>query len=124
MRLSEHQAYFTIDLAHLALAFNGGPYRLVIGEVHRLMYQQEEHVRNGVSWTTDSDHLDKLAADVHLWIGGVYQQEAVDYLLVARFWESLGPLNYAGLLRWNKDGHHLGRKLRLRDVPKRHEAWA
>ncbi len=124
MKLSEHQAYFTVNLAHLALAFNGGPYRLVIGEVQRYLYQQKEHVRTGVSWSLDSDHLDKLATDVHLWLAGVYQRAAADYLPVARFWESLGPLNYAGLLRWNKDGHHLGRKLRVDLLPSIHEAWA
>lgn len=117
MKLSEHQAIFSCHTSLTVLRFSQPPYRLVIGEVKRSEYQQIEHVANGVSWTLDSDHLLKLAVDFFLWIDGVYQSKSADYWPVARFWESLDPLNYSGLLRWGKDGHHMGRKRDLRSVP-------
>lgn len=108
MTLGEHQEAFSKDLADLLLeAFRLG-YGVRMGEVLRTPEQQEVYVKTGRSKTYNSMHLKKCAADLHFTKQGVlcYPEE------LGRFWESLSPLNSAGMFwKFFKDAPHFERKV-------------
>lgn len=108
MTLGQHQEAFTRDLVKLILFAHQQGYEVRVGEVERPLEMQQIYVRTGRSKTMNSQHLKKLAADLHFTRDGVlcYPQELGDY------WESLSPLNRWGG-NWNtfKDKPHFERKV-------------
>ncbi len=106
MTLGQHQEQFTRDLAKLlAKAWELG-YEVRIGEVQRTAEQQEIYVATGRSWTMNSMHLKKTAADLHFTKGGklVYPEE------LGKYWESLSSFNQAGMFwKTKKDAPHFQR---------------
>jgi peptidoglycan L-alanyl-D-glutamate endopeptidase CwlK len=106
MSLGAEQEYFTRDLVKLlSKAFELG-YEVRMGEVQRMMEMQEIYVKTGRSKTLNSQHLKKLAADLHFVKNGaiVYPQELGDY------WESLARVNrWGGNWKSFKDKPHFER---------------
>lgn len=107
MTLGEEQQAFTKDLVKLLLkAFELG-YEVRMGEVLRPIEMQELYVKTKRSKTMNSQHLKKLAADLHFFKGSPspqYPQELGDY------WESLSPLNrWGGNWKSFKDAPHFER---------------
>jgi hypothetical protein len=107
MTLGQHQEAFAKDLARLLQeAFKLG-YEARLGELQRTPEQQEIYIKTGRSKTMDSMHLKKCAIDIYFTKDGkiVYPEE------IGRFWESLSPLNRAGMF-WKKfkDAPHYERK--------------
>jgi peptidoglycan L-alanyl-D-glutamate endopeptidase CwlK len=60
-----------------------------LGEVQRTKYQQEEYVRLGKSWTMNSNHIKKCAADIFLWIDGNVTWKYEDYKVLGDYWKTL-----------------------------------
>ncbi len=93
MSLGTHQEAFSIHLAMLILRANDLGYKVRMGEVYRTPEQQQFYVQTGRSKTMNSMHLKKCAADLHFIKGGELQYPEE----LGRFWESLDPLNQAGM---------------------------
>lgn len=106
MSLGAEQELFTRDLVKLLnKAFELG-YEVRMGEVQRPIEMQELYVRTGRSKTMNSQHLKKLAADIHFTKAGVvsYPQVLGDY------WESLSKVNrWGGNWKSFKDQPHFER---------------
>lgn len=106
MTLGQQQEAFTRDLVKLLQkAFDLG-YEVRMGEVQRPIEMQELYVKTGRSKTMNSQHLKKLAADLHFMKNGTlcYPQELGD------FWESLSKENrWGGNWKSFKDSPHFER---------------
>ena len=89
MTLSEQQCRFTFNLSRLIAQAVGLGYEIKILEVNRTVETQKEYVAKGVSWTMDSRHLDKLAADVMIYKNGLVVEDEA-YRPLGVYWESLG----------------------------------
>lgn len=115
MKLSDHQAAFSADLAYMvAWVPNAVPgARIRILEVKRHELMQRIYVFAGLSSKLDGYHLDALAGDIALDFDGVYQTDTEEYRPLGEKWESLSRYN-----RWGGrfgDGNHLERMKRPRD---------
>jgi peptidoglycan L-alanyl-D-glutamate endopeptidase CwlK len=106
MKLGEHQEAFSKDLVKLLSKAHELGYGVRIGEVYRTAEQQAIYLKTGRSKTSNSMHLKKCTADLHFIRGGqLCYPEAL-----GRFWESLDPLNQAGMFWKNfKDDPHFQR---------------
>lgn len=106
MRLGEHQEAFSKDLVKLLSKAHELGYGVRIGEVFRTAEQQAIYLKTGRSKTSNSMHLKKCAADLHFTRGGQLCYPET----LGRFWESLDPLNQAGMFWKNfKDDPHFQR---------------
>jgi len=88
--LSLRQCAFTSALAELILRINERGYQVKIQELNRTLETQQEYVKQGVSKTLDSRHLDKLAADIVLFKDGNLVQDKEEYRQFGEHWEKLG----------------------------------
>ena len=111
MSLRTEQVFFVKDLDTLLHFAWGKGFDVVIGEVERPVEMQKIYVQTGRSKTMDSDHLRRLAADLHFFV-----QETGEYVLDERlqpigdFWESLDPKNrWGGNWKSFKDRPHFER---------------
>jgi hypothetical protein len=104
MKKSERQQLFALNFSKLIQYVFEQGWSVVIGEVQRPLEMQEIYFKNGKSKTMDSQHLDKMAGDLFLFIDGEIRWDAESYKPLADYWESLHPDNVAGY-RWiNKQG--------------------
>ncbi|MGM0377849.1 MAG: M15 family metallopeptidase [Bacteroidota bacterium] len=105
MTLREKQSIFLRNVAKLVLwAFENG-YELTGGELQRTQEQQEVYVNEGLSKTLNSQHLKKLAIDLHLFISGQYKSDKESHTPLGEYWESLNENNVWGG-RWGFDANH------------------
>jgi hypothetical protein len=125
VRLSDHQAQFTQDLANLirmAPSIMPG-YRVRLSYAERSMEEQERlHAANprGAAPAGRSQHNVRLAADLILDKRGedgrwVYQTDTRDYAPLGHQWERMSIWN-----RWGgrfNDGNHFERREITRDEP-------
>jgi len=106
MRLGQHQEAFSRDLVKLLQESFRLGYEVRIAEVQRTVEQQRYYVMSGRSRTMNSMHIKKCAADLYFTLNGelVFPED------LARYWESLDPLNQAGMF-WKsfKDSPHFQR---------------
>lgn len=105
MTLGEKRRLFTRDLSDLiAYAFAEG-YEVQLEEVLRRKTVAEENAATGKG-IANSLHLIGLAADLSLFIGGVYQTDSTAYKQLGLYWERMGP-DHAWGGRFSKpDGNH------------------
>lgn len=108
LTLGQHQEAFAKDFAKLLnKAFELG-YDARLAELQRTVEQQELYVKTGRSKTMNSMHIKKCAVDIYFMKNGkiVYPEE------LGKYWESLSPLNQAGMF-WKtfKDGPHYERRV-------------
>lgn len=88
--LSERQCEFTEKQALLVLFAVKLGYRVKGQEWNRTLAQQESYVRQGVSKTLNSRHIDKLAVDLVLFKNGNAITSGEDFRALGEYWESLG----------------------------------
>ena len=88
--LSLQQCAFTLALAKLIIKINETGYQVKIQELNRILETQKEYVAKGVSWTLDSRHLDKLAADIVLFKDGAMVEDQNSYRQFGEYWEGVG----------------------------------
>ena len=105
MTLSQTQRTFSLNLAKLILWIYDNGMECTMGEVLRTPEQQAIYLKSGLSKTSNSKHLQKLAADINLFIDGVYTTEKQDYKGLAEYWKSLHKDNVAGY-DWGWDAQH------------------
>lgn len=96
MKLVEHQAAFLMDLVKLLEVATASGFLVTGGELYRTAEQQEIYVKQGKSKTRDSNHLRRLAIDLHFFKGGKLVSSRDELRPVGEFWESL----YPGVNRW------------------------
>lgn len=101
MMLGEKQELFTRCLIELLLIMHNRGFQVRMGQVERSV---EEATRLG---KPNSVHTLRLAADLHLFQGGVYLQNTADHAPFGGFWESLNELcRWGGRFRPIADGNH------------------
>lgn len=102
------QAEFLHHVAKLLeFAWEQG-YFVTLGEGYRTREQQEIHFRTGRSKTMDSQHMKRLAIDLHFFKDG---RLTYDYPELGAYWESLHPKNrWGGNFKSFKDTPHFERR--------------
>ena len=90
MTLGQNQEKFTQDLAKLLNHLIDNGYTIRLGEVERTQAQQDLYIKEGKSKTSNSMHLKRCAADLHIFKNGEWLQTIGDY------WESLDKSNKWG----------------------------
>lgn len=103
MILREYQSLFVRLLPRLIDFAYAQGYELTLGEALRTQEQANLNAKSG-SGISNSLHIDKLAIDLSLFIGGKYVKDSAAYLPLGEFWEQQHPL-----CRWGgrfKDGNH------------------
>ena len=119
MSLSDEQWEFTKDVSMLIFFADARGFKLTCGEVYRTVQQQALHVKAGLSWTMNSQHLNRLAIYFNIF-KDVDGDGIEDYLdtnelmeanakLLGTFWASLSPKNKSGFL-WGYDYGHFERE--------------
>jgi hypothetical protein len=113
MTLRQRQSLFCKNIGLLIIyAYNRG-FELTFGEADRTEYQQREYVRTGRSQTMNSAHLERLAVDFNIFIGGrllmaaglskaEYERELWIIKTIGDYWESLHSDNVWGG-DWNRN---------------------
>ena len=64
--------------------------QITFGEFHRPTWVAEEYARRGLGIAT-SLHTQRLAVDLMLFRGGVYQTSSESYRPLANLWKQIGP---------------------------------
>lgn len=109
MTLREKQSLFAVNAAKLILWVHEHGHDVTLGEALRTPEQQAIYLKTGKSKTANSKHLQKLAIDLNLFIGGVYRTDKEAYKPMAEYWKSLHPDNVAGY-DWGWDANHFEMK--------------
>lgn len=97
--LADKRKTFTLNLAHLVLWIKARGQDAMLEQVKRTEAEAAANAAAG-SGISNSLHTLGLAADVSLFIFGVYQTGSQAYAEAGAFWKSLNPLN-----RWGGDFH-------------------
>lgn len=98
LTLRQRQSVFALNLAKLITwAYEQG-YEVTLGEVLRTKEQQALYLQQGRSRTASSQHLKKLAADLHLFRDGKLLETAAGHKPLGAYWVRLHPDN-----RWGGD---------------------
>lgn len=119
MRLSDHQAGFTEDIARLIrlVPYLMPNHRVRLRDVQRSEEEQQRLVDAGISPTMNSQHVKSMAADMVLdrksEAGWEYLRDTRDYQRLGVKWEAMSLFN-----RWGgryHDGNHFERLEHPRD---------
>lgn len=108
MKLSEIQGEFARDVAKLIEWVDVQGWYVTLGSAWRPLSEQRRLVASGASKTMHSQHLNRLAIDLNLFIDGDYQLDTDEYWLMGEYWKSLHPDNRWGG-DWGWDGNHFER---------------
>lgn len=105
MKLREARCLFTRLISDLVLwAFEQG-YEVSFEEVKRSKAQAAANAASGAG-ISNSLHLDGLAADLNLYIGGDYQETSEAHAEIGAKWKTMHPLcRWGGDFR-KPDGNH------------------
>ena len=96
MSLSALRCQFSQDLAKLVLYANTLPdTKVAINEVVRTTTQATANAASGAG-IANSLHLQGLAADLLIYVGGVYKSDLESARVLGDFWKSLGSDHYWG----------------------------
>jgi hypothetical protein len=102
MTLSTKQKIFTLNISLLIqYAFKQG-IELTFGEAYRTVEQQKLYFDTGRSKTMNSRHLQRLAVDFNVFIGGVLINEPAKIQPLGEFWMTLNTDNVWGG-DWNRN---------------------
>ena len=105
MTLRQAQSVFTANVAKLInYAFSKG-YELTFGEAFRTPEQQAIYLKKGLSKTSQSKHLVRLAVDFNLFVNGKLVDDGLAHADLAKYWEGLNEVNRAGYT-WGWDAGH------------------
>lgn len=105
MTLGEKQRLFTRLVGKLIeYAYTHG-YELTFGDAYRSPEQAKLNAQAGKG-IVNSLHCERLAIDLNLFIGGVYQTDSAAYKALGEYWETLGPDCKWGGRFSRPDGNH------------------
>lgn len=84
-------------------------YELTAGEMYRTAEQQAIYLAKGLSKKRHSQHQNRLAFDINVFINGVYRTDKEAYRPLAEYWKTLNQNNQSGY-EWNWDMNHFEMK--------------
>ena len=97
MSLIQKQGTFSNNVGLLLMYAHSVGYTVTLGEAWRTPEQAALNAKNGTG-ISNSLHTKRLAIDLNLFHGDKWLNNREDYVLLAKFWKSLHPLN-----RWGGD---------------------
>ena len=97
LTLLQKQQIFTANVATLIPWVRTKGWGCTFGEAYRTPEQAQLNALKGTG-ISNSLHTQRLAVDLCLYIGGVYQKYSSAYQELGTYWKSLHPLN-----RWGGD---------------------
>ena len=96
MSLSTLRCQFSADLAKLIQYANSLPdTKVAVNEVVRTQLQASANAASGAG-IVNSLHLQGLAADLLIYVGGVYKPDLESSRVLGDYWKTLGPDHYWG----------------------------
>lgn len=104
------QAEFLIAATKLIQHATNLGFQVTGGELYRTREQQEIYIRQGLSKTMNSFHLQRLAIDLNFFWQNQLTYDLVLLRPVGEFWESLHPNHRAGMFWKFKDVPHFERR--------------
>lgn len=111
MAMVDHQFLFLLDVAKMINYAAEIGITLTGGELYRTKEQQDIYVSQGKSKTNDSNHMRRLAIDLHAFKNGV-MLSAKEMEPLGVFWEGLYPKNrWGGRFKGLVDGVHFERNI-------------
>lgn len=111
MTLSDKQFEFAKDVTKLLIYLINNGYKFTLGEALRTKEQQRIYFDSGASLTMNSQHLDKMAIDLNIWVDGDLTYNKDKLFRVGRYWKSLSPENrWGGDFKDISDANHFERK--------------
>ncbi len=105
MTLAEQQQKFCWLVMQLLQYIYKNGMSCTIGQAWRTIEQQEIYIKQGLSKSRSSKHLEKLAIDLNLFISGKYKIDRESYKEIGEFWKSLDPECIWGG-DWGWDANH------------------
>ena len=84
----QQQSDFARALCHLILWGHSKGWTLTFGQVERPTILAELYAKMGKG-IRDSQHVDRLAADLNLYVAGVYQSDTPAYAALGTYWKRL-----------------------------------
>lgn len=90
MKLSAKQREFTRMVGEFIRLATEAGLELTLGHVWRSTEEQTRLIAEGMSRTTQSKHLDRLAIDVNLFVCDNYMTDRDAYRPLGEVWEKLG----------------------------------
>lgn len=111
MSKSNEQWEFLKDFASLILYAERLGYKLTAGELLRPDAMQEIYIKEGKTQVNRSNHQDKLAGDLNLFIEGKIQWNKNEHWeKLGDYWKSLNPKNrWGGDYKTIEDPYHFER---------------
>lgn len=112
MSLVKEQHLFALDVAKLFEYLHKNDIIFTLGEAYRTKEQQAIYVKQGLSKTSKSNHLRRLAIDLNFFIDGKLCFDKAKILHVGTFWEKLNLQNrWGGNFRSFVDVPHFERNV-------------
>ena len=105
MKLSEKRILFSQLISKLVLWAAENGYDLAYDQVKRSQAEANANAASGKG-ISNSLHLSGLAADLNLYIKGVYQETTEAHKAIGEKWKSMHPLARWGGDFTRKDGNH------------------
>lgn len=105
MKLSEKRILFSQLISKLVLWAAENGYDLAYDQVKRSQAEATANAASGKG-ISNSLHLVGLAADLNLYINGVYQETTEAHKAIGEKWKSMHPLARWGGDFTRKDGNH------------------
>lgn len=95
MSIMESQVAFLKDVRKLLEKAEEAGYTVTAGEMYRTQEQQAIYMKMGRSKTMQSEHLNRRAIDLNIFLGGkLCTRDQIK--LLGDYWEGLSPLNRWG----------------------------
>lgn len=114
MSLGKEQELFMRDFAKLLNFLHESGYEVRGGELERTQTMQEIYVKQGKSKTMRSNHLRRLAVDLHIFKDGRWLQEKSELSNIGEYWESLNEANrWGGNFKSFYDAPHFERNAQI-----------
>lgn len=106
MTLGEKQRLFVRLVGELIAWCYANGFELTFGDTYRTPEQAALNAKTGAG-ISNSLHTKRLAIDLNLFIGGVYQTDSAAYKPIGEKWESMHELCRWGGRFSKPDGNHL-----------------
>jgi peptidoglycan L-alanyl-D-glutamate endopeptidase CwlK len=113
MSKSDEQWLFLQDVAKLVLFAHAHGYKLTGGELYRTQEQQDIYFAEGKSQVKRSNHQDRLAIDLNLFVDGDIQWSKNEHWeKLGEYWKQISPENkWGGDYKSFSDPYHFQRDI-------------
>lgn len=110
--LLKYQFIFSENVGKLIFFAYSRNFQITLGEAYRTQYQQDQYFRSGYSKVKYSNHQNRLAIDLNLFINGLTCNDRKYYEVLGDYWTKLHPYNkWGGHYKTLDDIYHFELKL-------------